>query len=150
MNEKQRIQELFTSFREVNQAYYQAMQQITKSNGITPIQFFTLRMLSENPMIGLSELAERIRTTKSTASGIIDRMVKAGWVSREIPETDRRSVVLKLTAKGDGMCRHINEIRVNRLTSLLEIPAEDYDHLLRILSNISQILHKIKEGDQYD
>ncbi|KIL34162.1 hypothetical protein SD71_21035 [Cohnella kolymensis] len=150
MNEQQRLRELFTSFREVNQAYYQAIQQITGSNGITPIQFFTLRMLSEHPNIGLNELAERIRSTSSTASGIIDRMVKAGWVSRNIPDTDRRSVELKLTGKGEEMCRRIEEIRTNRLSGLSEIPEEDHNHLLRILGNISQILHKSKEGDPHD
>lgn len=150
LNEKQRLRELFTSFREVNQAYYQAIQHITKSNGITPIQFFTLRMLSDHPNIGLSELAERIRSTSSTASGIIDRMVKAGWVSREIPDTDRRSVELKLTGEGEEMCRRIEEIRTSRLSALTAIPQEDHTHLLRILGNISHILQKTKEGDKYD
>ncbi|GAB2696474.1 MarR family winged helix-turn-helix transcriptional regulator [Paenibacillus thermoaerophilus] len=147
MNQEERIrfQELFASFREVHQAYYQAMQYMTQKIGMTPIQFLTLRILSEKPFIGLSEFAQLIRATNSTASGIIDRMVKNGLVSRETPATDRRSVVLSLTPKGEEVWHQVNEMRMDHLSPILEITPEEHQQLIRIHGKIVSILQKIRD-----
>lgn len=53
--------------------------------------------LYKMPYVTLNELSECMMLTKSTVSGIIDRLEKQGIVIREIPEDNRRIVRLSLS-----------------------------------------------------
>lgn len=105
--------------------------------------------MSDHPGIGLGEFSQLLRSTSSTASGIIDRMVNNGWVSRETPETDRRSVVLSLTEGGEQMWREANEFRLDYLKTLVEkLTDEEHKQLLQLHGKIVSILQEIKESEQ--
>jgi DNA-binding MarR family transcriptional regulator len=80
----------------------------------------------------LSELAENIHIGSSAASGIVDRLVKMGTIVRERLESDRRSVALVLTAKGEDLLQHANEISIKNLYPLLDLSDEEVDDLLRL------------------
>lgn len=145
MDEEQRIHNLFSSFREVNQVFYHTLLKTAQRQGITPIQFIAMKTLAEHPHIGLSELAERIHLGNSTVSGVVDRMVKAGFVVRERSETDRRTLLLNLSPKGEKLWQETNEIRLRFMSPLLELTNEDQAHLLRIHGQIVEILGRIRE-----
>ena len=148
MDDKQRVIDIFQSFREVNQAFFQVMMKAAQHHRITPIQFMVLRVLSDNPEIGLTALAEKILLGNSTTSGIIDRMVKADLVTRERSDEDRRSVTLKLTAKGEQIWKDTDGTRMRLLHPLLEISEEDQRNLHRIHEQVAQILHRVREEDE--
>lgn len=148
MDDKQRVMDIFQSFREVNQAFFQVMMKAAHHHGVTPIQFMVMRVLSDHPDIGLTELAEKILLGNSTTSGIVDRMVKAGLVSRERSDEDRRSVTLKLTAKGEQIWEETDGTRMRLLHPLLEVSEEDQRNLHRIHEQIVQILHRVREEDE--
>jgi DNA-binding MarR family transcriptional regulator len=101
-----------------------------------------LRALHLKPCMGLSELAEQIYSNNSTASGIIDRLVKAGLVKRERPDTDRRSISLSLTMEGEVLINKALELRLDRLKPLLRLPAEDYDTMFRIHREIIELIQQ--------
>ncbi|MBB6675480.1 MarR family winged helix-turn-helix transcriptional regulator [Cohnella nanjingensis] len=145
MEEQQRILAIFTSFREVNQAFYHSMSKSAYNQGITPIQFLVMKALAEQPQMGLSELSECLHTGKSTMSGVVDRLVRAGFVLRERPENDRRAIALRLTPKGEELWKRTNTMRVNRLAPILELSDEDQAHLLRIHGQIVDILQRVRE-----
>ncbi|MFC5702867.1 MarR family winged helix-turn-helix transcriptional regulator [Cohnella faecalis] len=147
MDDQQRVLDIFKSFREVNQAFFQGMQKAAQHHGVTPLQFMVLRILNNCPEIRLSELAEQLHLGNSTTSGIIDRMVKADLVSRERSDTDRRNVILKLTDKGNDMWKQTHQTRLERLAPLLELAEEDQAHLQRIHNQIVQILHRVREEE---
>ncbi len=78
-------------------------------SGITPQQFFILRVLwmveegdISNKYDGLSlkYMANEAHCTRSTMTGIIDRMEKVGLVVRISNPKDKRSKLIKLTEKG--------------------------------------------------
>lgn len=72
-------------------------QEKAKQLGFTGPQMFVIFTLNNNPGISLQELSERMELSKSTVSGIIDRLVIQGDVLREIPHEDRRCVRLFLS-----------------------------------------------------
>lgn len=140
--ELKRVQEVFHSFRRVNQMFHQTLMKAAQPHGITPVQIMVLRVLSENAGISQTELSERIYLGASTTSGIVDRMEKAGLVARERLEEDRRAVRLTLTEAGAAVWRETNETRMELLSPLLCLPEADIDALLRIHEEIILILQK--------
>jgi Transcriptional regulators len=149
LHETEGIQTIFQSFREVNQAFHQSMTATTQRLGITSIQYFVMKIVSENPGIGLNELAEKIYSVTSTASGIVERMVRAGWLSRERPPTNRRSIRLTLTPKGEELWSKVSKLRHSHLTAAFsQISPEDVLHLQRIHKQIVNIIQRQREEEK--
>ncbi|MDG0812396.1 MarR family winged helix-turn-helix transcriptional regulator [Cohnella rhizosphaerae] len=124
------------------------MQRAGQHLGVTPIQLLVLKTLRSKPQMSLSELAECLFVGPSTASGIVERMVKANLVSRERPENDRRSISLRLTPEGEALWLQIDERRKMMLEPLNELGEEDLNDLLRIHGRIVHILHKAREENK--
>ena len=68
---------------------------------LTPVQFAALDAIHTYPGTDQAHVAELIGYDRATIGGVIDRMVKKGWVRRVVSEQDRRARELSLTAKGD-------------------------------------------------
>jgi DNA-binding MarR family transcriptional regulator len=58
-----------------------------------------LRLLLEGPVV-MGELASRLGIALSTATGIIDRLVERKLVTRTRSASDRRVIVITVSAKG--------------------------------------------------
>lgn len=67
---------------------------------ITGPQLGALRFISLEPGISMNRLSERLYLHVSTVSGIVDRLVKRGYVSRDRSSEDRRVIRLKVTGTG--------------------------------------------------
>lgn len=65
----------------------------------TAPQAMAIRMLHSTPYITLKELSEKLSLSKSTVSGIVDRLESENIVIREIPKENRRTVKLSLSPK---------------------------------------------------
>lgn len=70
-----------------------------KKYKFTAPQAMTIRQLHSTPYITLKELSEKLSLSKSTVSGIVDRLESEGIVIREIPKENRRTVKLSLSPK---------------------------------------------------
>ncbi|TVX95297.1 MarR family winged helix-turn-helix transcriptional regulator [Cohnella terricola] len=125
------------------------MIQTTQLLGITPIQYFVLKLVAENPGIGLNELSDKIFSVTSTTSGIVQRMVKAGWLTRERPATNRRSISLTLTSAGEKLRRETSNMREVQLMGILKhISPEDEAHMHRIHKHIVNIIQRQREEEE--
>ena len=71
-------------------------------------QFRVLAFLSRRPGAPLSGVAEHLGVTRSTASAIVDRLVRRKLVNRAVHPEERRSVVLTLTPAG---AQHLQQAR---------------------------------------
>lgn len=91
------------------------------------------------------ELSEKLRLGNSTTSGIVDRMHKAGLVTRERTERDRRAMTLKLSEKGAGLWEESNATRMLLLQPLFGLSAEDQEQFHRIQSEILSLLKNISK-----
>ncbi len=72
-------------------------------SGLTPDQYLVLASLRGKDGRPLREIADALRCSPSTVTGIVDTMEKKGLVAREDNPEDRRSSLLCLTAKGKGL-----------------------------------------------
>jgi DNA-binding MarR family transcriptional regulator len=72
-----------------------------RPSGLTIPQYLAMVHLADSRReVGMRELAERGRHDPATVTALIDGLVRRGWVARRRTATDRRRVVVRLTARG--------------------------------------------------
>ena len=83
--------------------------------GLSSAQLFVMRQLRAASDQSLVELARRTRTTPSSVSEVVARLVRRGLVARAASERDRRRAVLTLTAAGAALVEQAPETIQDRL-----------------------------------
>src|SRR6478672_9755222 len=78
------------SLRRVVHALRVATRASERAFGLSAAQLFVLRQLSVEPGQSLRDLAQRTRTTQSSISEVVARLVQRGFVTRESSKEDRR------------------------------------------------------------
>ncbi|MGB8226255.1 MAG: MarR family transcriptional regulator [Sedimentisphaerales bacterium] len=110
-----------------------------KSFGLTDVQFNVMMLLvyQAGPEGGLSQaqLSDMMLVNRANITTLIDRMEKAGLVIRTSDSADRRTNIIKLTAKGKNfytkaepyydrqirkMMTGLNQVEQKKLISILE------------------------------
>lgn len=89
---------------------------------VTLPQLAILEILHRSGESTMSDLAHSMSVTTAAMTGIVDRLVREGYVSRLHDPEDRRVVRIKLTAKGNAavktICFHKREM-INKVFSAL-------------------------------
>ncbi|VTS03573.1 MarR family winged helix-turn-helix transcriptional regulator [Tuwongella immobilis] len=80
-------------------AMERAMNEELASHGITYQQWQVLAWLVHDGELAQSELAERMKIEPPTLVGILDRMERNGWISREPCLVDRRKKMIRPTPR---------------------------------------------------
>ena len=79
--------------RKVAKAYRDEIVAFKLTHG----QFFLLVAIMEEEGLLPSELAQKTCQDRATITGVLDRLVKDGWIERRPDETDRRTLRIYLT-----------------------------------------------------
>jgi DNA-binding MarR family transcriptional regulator len=69
--------------------------------GVKPGEFTVLWVIAQNPGIRQSVLGQRLMIKRAHMTKLIRAMEDQGFVSRRIPDGDRRAVELRLTPTGE-------------------------------------------------
>ncbi len=77
---------------------------------LTAAQYMILANLHDKDGRPLGELAEVMRCSPSTITGVVDTMERKGLVARSPNPEDRRSHLLRLTPKGRALRRSTPEL----------------------------------------
>ena len=82
----------------------------------------------------MSELVARLRVTPSTTSGLVEKLVEQGLVSRSDDPADRRQVIVSTTAQGLELLERFRELNSRQLREMLAtISAPDLEIVERSL-----------------
>jgi len=108
------------------------------SYGLTAPQYFTLLSLSHrdeaSPMHVLAEITHQ---DAATVTGIVDRLVRLGYVSRERGQQDRRKVFVTLQEAGRQVVEEVRQANYeNWRRSFSALSRQDLDEMLRMLETI--------------
>jgi DNA-binding MarR family transcriptional regulator len=116
------------------------------SLNLTIAQLKSLFFIKFEGTTSSKNLAAALGVTPPSVTGIIDRMVKHGLVTREYNQQNRRMQLLSLTQKGDDL---INELKVRKtahLSHLLEmLNIEDLKALIQGMSALVKAAEKCQE-----
>jgi len=93
----------------------------------------------------MSDVARALGSPLSTATTVVDRLVKGGWVARARAETDRRSVRLSLTAEGRRLAALLKkqQLRSSRIMLAALKPREQRDFLTLFERMVGAVEHEV-------
>ena len=141
MTQSSHIEELFSTMIQLGKLMSQNTQETREQKMATMLQFSALHFLSENPEVAMSELGEKLKLSKSSATQLIERLVKAGLVKREEDREDRRIMRLTITNKGKRQGEILKEKIITRMGKIFsKIPENDIKELIRIHHNLINTL----------
>ena len=131
-------QEVYLSILRTASELSYAVDLFFRSFDITASQYNVLRILRGTGEEGLcrNEISERMVTATPDMTRLLDRMEKAGWVTRERAEEDRRQVSTHITKSG------------MELLTRLEKPTGDFVMPLFAGASISDLKIVLKVNDQ--
>ena len=91
--------------------------------GLTDVQFNILMILKEHRSEGLSQqqLSEHLIVTKSNVVGLIDRLERSGYVTREAHPSDRRFNQIVLTSKGEQLEARIEKLYFKEVDKMMNV-----------------------------
>ncbi len=125
----------------LHRAHARVRGQLTRrmevERGVSVLEHGSLYELSNAPQrrLLMAELAERLGLSPSATTRLVDRLEERGWVRRESPRENRRTVNVIITADGrrayarnnrlftatveEAVSAHLNEDEMSTLISLL-------------------------------
>lgn len=110
--------------------------EITQGNLSLP-QILILDVLKDKASMRMGELAKYLSVSMAAATGIADKLVKSGFVTRAGSPADRRIVNISITAKGKKMVSEFNRARQKTIIEVFgALSGTDRDKYLEILSKI--------------
>lgn len=116
--------------------------EVTKG-AITFTQLLIMNGLMRKGECRMTDLARSINVSTPAMTGIVDRLVRYGYVSRLSDEHDRRIIKIVLTAKGVEVVKKISgQKREMIMRTFGKISQKERDDYLRILGRIREVIEK--------
>ena len=104
---------------------------------ITMPQFVVLEILHREGQSRMTDLARLINVSTAAMTGIVDRLVRDGYVARASDPDDRRIIKVGLTAKGSRAVKNIIDQRKQVFSSIFGVLSqEDREEYLKILISV--------------
>ncbi|GAC1306148.1 MAG: MarR family transcriptional regulator [Vulcanimicrobiaceae bacterium] len=119
---------------EVFKASKPFMESVAGTFELTPQQMFSLRVLSNERPMAMSELAGSLGCDASNVTAIVDRLEARGLVERRSADRDRRVKALIMTAAGVELAARIHERMQVPPPAIANLGAGDLTALCDILT----------------
>ena len=108
---------------------------------ITSAQMIMLVAIHDYGRCKLGTLAKTRGISPPTATGLIDRLVRAGYVKRSPDPEDKRAVSVSLTKKGEKIVQDfLNTVQKRWKNILVHLSTEEQRQYLNILRKIVSVL----------
>ncbi|WP_165313730.1 MarR family winged helix-turn-helix transcriptional regulator [Vibrio ziniensis] len=142
--------EVLVSIRQIVRAIDLHSKQLNKNFGLTSPQLLLMRTIQASPKFTLSQLSHISNMSQATATSILDRLEKRGFIQRERDTKDKRKVHAVITQQGERILQQAPQLlqddfieqfqaldqweqtqilsslqRVSRMMNSAEIPPED-------------------------
>lgn len=96
----------------------------------------------------MTEIAEYIHVPLNTATGIVSKMEKNGFVVRDRLKEDKRVVVIHLTEKGKTQVKAlVDEITYYAVQTISVFSKEEMDIFLRMSKRVVEVLKKERKHE---
>jgi len=135
------------------QAFHRAVSDEVAPHGITYRQSMVLAWLALEGELSQAELATKMMVEPPTLVGILDRMERDGWITRNGCPSDRRKKLIRATRAAEPVWEKIAEggrrVRARATEGLSEEELETLKQLLgrvnrNLESNASQLANPIE------
>lgn len=122
---------LYACSREIVRLYKPYLDEI----GLTYTQYITMMVLWERKQITVKQLGEILYLDSGTLTPLLKKMEVAGLLTRSRDKKDERSVIAKLTEKGEQLKDQAVSIP-EKISSCVPLNQEEAGELYRLLYKI--------------
>jgi MarR family transcriptional regulator, organic hydroperoxide resistance regulator len=106
---------------------------------LTIAQLKSLFFIADKGKTNFKKLADALGVTPPNVTGIVDRLVEHGLVSRTENPEDRRIMLLQITAKGRNLLHNLQQNRASHMATILgKLSDEDIAALLRGMKALTE------------
>lgn len=138
-------EEIIDIFRYLFKEFRAQILKETCSCGFTVPQMMLIHELFHKPGITLNELSKKLSLSKSTVSGIVERLEKQGYVTKEIPEENKRIVRISLSENKVNET-NFKDIKTKYLVKLLkDLNEEELEKILWAFRKLYELSVSNKE-----
>jgi DNA-binding MarR family transcriptional regulator len=120
IEKRQLIEQVIELHRQVDRLFRDPNVDVWIAMNLTRAQLKSLFFISREKETNFTKLAATLGVTPSNITGIIDRLVKQGLVTRNANPKDRRIILLRVTGKGEALVADLREHRIKQLLVILE------------------------------
>jgi len=155
MTKNQETEQIINEIMEISYKLREVMFKLNPTifkSELTLTQLIALQYITHTPNITLKDLADKLVIAQSSASELVDRLVKLKYVDRKISPEDRRKIVLSLTSKGQKFIeKHIEENKYlfkNLISKLSLEEQRDYLKAVQKFYKVSlELVNQIEKGE---
>ncbi|MFC1658537.1 MarR family winged helix-turn-helix transcriptional regulator [Candidatus Omnitrophota bacterium] len=131
----QEISKLLPKLLRGLRAGFVAAPQVTTSQMVTLMRIYE----KKNTRVGI--LSKEMHVSAPTITGVVDRLLRSGYLRRIPDKQDRRAVNVELTDKGRRLAENLfSEINQRWYKILKNLTDEERENYLRILRRIVEVL----------
>jgi DNA-binding MarR family transcriptional regulator len=117
--------------------------QFAKQFGLTTAEFHCLRFLNSGEIINNKDLAARLSLSPSRLTRIINGLVEKKYVNRNLDPSNRRSLHVSLTKKGETTINKLKEAYVSIHEQILsDIDPSLHKHLITGMTHLLSALRR--------
>ena len=111
-------------------------RRLRDSFNVTLPRFDLMAQLDRTPKgMTLGELSQRMMVSNGNVTGLVDRLVEQGLISRRPSPTDRRAQIVSLTAPGRRFFRAMARTNADWVGEIFtDLDADDIASLMRLLA----------------
>lgn len=119
-----------------------------RERGLTQGEAHVLALLADSGRANVAELHRGLAHKRSTLTSILDRLARRKLITRAVGETDRRTFVVRLTAKGRRLANRV----ANHLSALEKavgkrVSAADVKGFNRVVAALEHEAHqRVRSG----
>jgi DNA-binding MarR family transcriptional regulator len=112
-------------------------REVSEQVGLSFGKIRALRRIAKRPM-PMRELAAMLGVDPPNLTPVVDDLEQAGLVERQAHPTDRRVKLVVATPAGAALAQKADEVLARPPIGLSDLPADELDALVRILSRVRQ------------
>jgi len=111
---------------------------------LTYNQYKTLLTVADRGECSLGDLARELGVAMSSASQMVDRLVGEGLIERNLDESNRRQVVIRLTENGEALIARLRQGIIDGYRRVLaKMSEEEQEELVLSFETIARLLGRL-------
>lgn len=135
------VRQIETLLRQTSFLVKKRGREILADFSMTIPQLHALLVVRDNPSITMGALCERLYLACSTATDLVDRLEKNGFLERTKDFNDRRVVRLQITDKGLDVINKVIEARRRYVSSILtSLTQKEKEQLVSSLGKLHSLM----------
>ncbi|SHE78223.1 transcriptional regulator, MarR family [Marinitoga hydrogenitolerans DSM 16785] len=144
--EKKRLENFEKIIRDICFKIKVEGRKIIKNIDISPAQFDLLQILFFRGPKRVTDLSMALGITKSTTTGLINRLEESKYLQKTKDEKDKRVTTIKITKKGENVIQEVIKARVEFMNDVLS-KVENPEKLMEELENLDNIINEVRKNE---